>query len=171
MPRDLAAHANKAAVIIDQPKKDSTPIQSLPSLPPENPPPRHSNVEPSTVSDSVAENVSNINNDPEKVITQGQVIAPTSTQATNLAHEQASLTDVIPPRRLSYTYRCYADDFSGQRLDNHEVHSYFYFTIVAAIVVGLCLNFVVLLAFFLPALWFANKVSGSVGYGMYMHSA
>ena len=40
-----------------------------------------------------------------------------------------------------------------------EVHSYFYYTIVAAIVVGLCLNFVALLVCFLPALWFANKVS------------
>ena len=38
-------------------------------------------------------------------------------------------------------------------------HSYLYFTIVAAIVVGLCLDLVVLLSCFVPALWFANKVS------------
>ena len=38
-------------------------------------------------------------------------------------------------------------------------HSYLYFTIVAAIVVGLCLDLIVLLSCFIPALWFANKVS------------
>ena len=171
MPRDLATRSNKIAVITDQPR-----IQSSSSLPPEAPPPPIH--EPSRVSDTipviatslVIENVSNANNDLENVATQSNVTVPISThsdhKAIRSAHEpsQASLTDIMSlaaerPTYISTSECNYGDaGFTSQRLE--EVHSYYYFTIVAAIVVGLCLDFVVLLAVFLPALWFANKVSG-----------
>lgn len=64
-----------------------------------------------------------------------------------------SQTVLWPGRRYSYGRRT---NILTEPVE--EVHSYYYYTIVAAIVVGLCLNFVVLLACFLPALWFANKV-------------
>ena len=37
-------------------------------------------------------------------------------------------------------------------------HSFLYCTIIMALVVGLCLDFPVLLVCFVPALWFAKKV-------------
>ena len=168
----MATRSNKIAVVTDQPR-----IQSSSSLPPETPPPLIQ--KPSIVSDTtpevtllVTESVSNANNknELENVATQSNLTASSlihsDHKAIRSAHEpsQASLTDIISPvaERPTYisTSECnYVDaGFSSQRLE--EVHSYYYFTIVAAIVVGLCLDFVVLLAVFLPALWFANKVSG-----------
>ena len=176
MPRDLVTHSIKAAVVTDQPR-----IQSSQSLPSETPPPLpHPTLiqEPSGVSGitpavtasltPVTEDVSNANNDRENVTTQSNVTAPTA-MGSNLkaipSVPKALSTDVLQPvvERPTYIsaseyYRDGYTGFSSHRLD--EVHSYYYFTIVAAIVVGLCLDFVVLLAVFLPALWFANKVSG-----------
>lgn len=171
VPRDLATRSNKITVVTDQPK-----IQTSPSLLPETPPPpiqelsRVSDTTPAIATSLVIENASNANNDLENMATQSHVTAPTSMhsdhKAIRSAYEpnQASLTDMISPaaERPAYisTSECNYGDagFTSHRLE--EVHSYYYFTIVAAIVVGLCLDFVILLAVFLPALWFANKVSG-----------
>lgn len=68
-----------------------------------------------------------------------------------------SETALLPKRR--YSYGRHADSSTNSLGEPvQEAHSYLYFTIVAAIVVGLCLDFIVLLACFVPALWFANKV-------------
>ena len=68
---------------------------------------------------------------------------------------QGSLTALLPRRNYSYGNH---GDLPVFGEPPHEAHSYLYYTIVAAIVVGLCLDFVVLLAVFVPALWLANKV-------------
>lgn len=88
-------------------------------------------------------------------------VKPMSAQSTNKPIESSSTNEPVddsqtvlwPVRR--YSYGRHTNILSQS---TEEVHSYYYYTIVAAIVVGLCLNFVVLLACFLPALWFANKV-------------
>ena len=179
VPRDLAIRSNKAAVITDQPRTQSS--QSLPSKTPPSPPIQ----EPSRISDTtpsvtaltslrlVTENPSNTNNDQSQentaTLSNIHVTAPalmhSAHKAIHSAPEpsQAPLTHILVSAAERPTYistsEYYGDtSFSSQHFK--EVHSYYYFTIVAAIVVGLCLDFVVLLAVFLPALWFANKVSG-----------
>ena len=171
VPKDLATYANKAHVITDQPR-----IQSSPPIPPETRPSplvqessRVANdITERVITSLVAKDIPNTNTYQE-VATQSNVTAPPSLMHSDhkdthsvLEPSQASLTGVTSPaaERPIYvsTSEYYRHGFSGPRLD--EVHSYYYFTIVAAIVVGLCLDFVVLLALFLPALWFANKVSG-----------
>lgn len=167
VPRDLATHENKEAVITDQPR-----IQSSPPLPPETRPSppvqepfRISDIAPGVTTSLVSKDVPNTNSSKEKMATQ------TPPSLTHLDHKvirsvhepsQASLTGITSPAAEGPVYvstsEYYGHGYSGPRLD--EVHSYYYFTIVAAIVVGLCLDFVVLLALFLPALWFANKVCG-----------
>ena len=164
VPRDLATRSNKAAVITDQPR-----IQSSQSLPSESPPSPLIQ-EPSRISDTtppvttltslrlVTENPSNTNNDQENTATLSKAIhsAPEPSQAL-LTHVLISSAAERPTYISTSEY--YGDtSFSSRHFK--DVHSYYYFTIVAAIVVGLCLDFVVLLAVFLPALWFANKVSG-----------
>ena len=93
-------------------------------------------------------------------ILHGKVKPTMSAPSHNMPIESAdepvdgSQTVMWPVRRYSYGLRT-----NGVSEPAEEVHSYYYYTIVAAIVVGLCFNFVVLLACFLPALWFANKAS------------
>lgn len=175
VPRDLATHSNKAAVITNQPRIQST--QSLPSeIPPSPPiqePCRISDTTPSvTALTSLRLVPSNTNNDQENTPTLSNITAPALMHSAHKTIHSAPEPNQAPvplthilvssaAERPTYisTSECYGDtSFSSQHFK--EVHSYYYFTIVAAIVVGLCLDFVVLLAVFLPALWFANKVSG-----------
>jgi hypothetical protein len=176
VPRDLATRSNKAAVVTDQPR-----IQSSQSLPSETPPIPVQESSRSGVSDTtppattshrlVTDNLSNAksNNDQENTATQSNisVTAPALIHSDHKAIHSAcelsqALTDIISPSAERPTYistsEYYGDtSFSSRRFE--EAHSYYYFTIVAAILVGLCLDFVVLLTLFLPALWYANKVS------------
>lgn len=84
--------------------------------------------------------------------TPSQLIGHESTQPAQ-GLTQGSVADMLPRRSYSFGYHA-----NGVSRPLENVHSYLYFTIVAAIVVSLCLDFVVLLSCFLPALWFANKV-------------
>ncbi len=172
VPRDLATRSNiKAAVVTDQPR-----IQSSQSLPSETPPlpiqePSRSRASDTTPPATTSLSNAKSNNDQEDTATQSNfsVTAPallhSDHKAIHSAREpsQALLTDTISPSAERPTYIStseYYGDTSFSRRRFEEAHSYYYFTIVAAIVVGLCLDFVVLLALFLPALWYANKVSG-----------